>query len=100
MTPLELRYSSPDTPEAQDKDFKIAIMNALKDQSGWRTLRKPGPLSQRGGHPYELPETEAACTGPAQVCTKWGASGRRKGYGASSIIQKQSSRDNYLQTKI
>jgi hypothetical protein len=34
------------------------------------TQRKQGPLNQHDQSTYELTETEAACTGPAKVCTR------------------------------
>jgi hypothetical protein len=41
-----------------------------KSQRGWKTPRKQGPLHQpHDEHAQEPMETEAACTGPAQVCT-------------------------------
>jgi hypothetical protein len=45
-----------------------------KSQKEWRTARRPGFLNQQDHHTFELTETEAACTGPAWVYTKWNPS--------------------------
>ena len=37
---------------------------------GWRAPREQDHLTQHEQISYELIETEAACTGPAQVCTR------------------------------
>ena len=35
-------------------------------------------LRQCGQHGYEIAETEAACTGPAEVCTRFGPRAEKK----------------------
>jgi hypothetical protein len=65
-----------------------------------RTSRNQGFLNQHDWITYELPETDAACTGPAGVCTRWGARAERKGCMPPSITQKQCPTDNHLQIRI
>ncbi|CAO2581047.1 hypothetical protein LEMLEM_LOCUS1736, partial [Lemmus lemmus] len=43
------------------------MQKEYKSQRRWKTSRKQSPLNQHEQNIRELTETEAACTGPAQV---------------------------------
>lgn len=63
--------------------------------------KKKGSDNQRDQHIYELIETEAACTGPARVCTRWGRrANSRSGHKTPSLTQKISPTDNHLKMNI
>lgn len=51
-------------------------------------------------HTYELPQTVAASTGPAQICTRWGPRAKeRSGHMPSSLTHKLSPTASHLQMK-
>lgn len=61
---------------------------------------KEGPLNQQHPSTYEVKVTEAACTRPAPVYTRWDPrSIRRHGHMPPSLIQKLSPKESHLQMK-
>jgi hypothetical protein len=62
-----------------------------KEPEGMEDTRKQVSLNQQDCWADELTETEAACTGHAWVCTRWGSvTERRVRYKPPSLTQKPS----------
>ncbi|CAO2623752.1 hypothetical protein LEMLEM_LOCUS18049, partial [Lemmus lemmus] len=54
--------------------------------------RKQGPLSQHEQRTHELTETDAACTGPARVCSRSSATLTSSNCGDCSVVRSHMSR--------